>query len=87
VARKPTAQGEIKALIKAHAGYKAVQWRCTGRHRYKMKSLSIATPLSCPNGHSIRILREMSIKEYLKQDIQRIKEKYASSKQQFELRA
>lgn len=87
MARKPTATGEIKALISAHNGYKAYKWQCTGRHRHQISLLSIAVPLECPEGHPLKILREIPMTQYLKKDIQRIKEQYGKEQYQFELRA
>lgn len=70
--RKPTAIGQIKALLKAHEPYKAYKWRCTGRHRHVMDLLSICTPLECPNGHRYNSISEIPMRKYLKKDIERI---------------
>ena len=84
--RKQTATSEIKALFIAHKEYKAFKWQCTGRHRYQINLLFPAVPLSCPNGHFIKVLREITMKQFLKSEIIKIKEKYAA-KQEYQLGA
>ena len=87
MARKPTAIGEIKTLLNSHNEYKAYKWQCTGRHRHQVELLSISVPLECPEGHPLKILREIPMNQYLRKDIQRIKDKYGEKQHQFELRA
>jgi len=84
--RKQTAASEIKALFHAHQHYFAFKWRCTGRHRYQLNLLSPAAPLSCPDGHSMRIFKEITMKQYLKPEVEKIKEKNAA-KQEYQLGA
>ena len=87
MARKPTAIGEIKALLKEHAGYKAIKWQCTGRHRHHISTLHVSTPMSCPEGHPYHKIKEIPIKTYLRNDTEGIKKKYERTATEYELGA
>lgn len=79
--RKPSANAKIKQLIAAHAPYKAYKWRCTGRHRVTLNALSTTEPVSCPAGHAYKIITEISMKKYLKPEIERIKNEARNTKE------
>lgn len=73
MARKLTTTAQIKQLMAAHAAYKAIKWRCTGRHRHVQHALSCTYLDQCPDGHTYKVIGEIPMKKYLKDDIERIK--------------
>jgi hypothetical protein len=71
MARKQSTKAKNKAIIKAHEGYKAFRWQCTGRHRHTEYLLSIVLPLACPEGHGFRAPVEIPMKKYLSNTTER----------------
>jgi hypothetical protein len=73
--RKPTKIQLRNALFRAHEGYTAHLWTCTGHHKDRIRCLNIVQPLTCSMGHQYIQRKEVSIKTYLKKDLTELGEK------------